>query len=135
MSIEHNESVYQPLRWTYGLVPVVAGLDKFFNLLADWESYLNPAVAALLPMSPGTFMAIVGVIEIAAGVIVLSKWTRLGAYVVMAWLVLIAVNLLLAGFYDVAVRDLVMAVGAYTLGRLAEVRQVVPVRSPARAAA
>lgn len=135
MSVADNASIYQPLRWTYGLVPVVAGLDKFFNLLADWEGYLSPAVAALLPVSPGTFMAIVGVIEIAAGVVVLTRWTRLGAYLVAAWLVLIAVNLLLAGFYDVAVRDLVMAVGAYTLARLSEVRAGVAVRAPARAAA
>lgn len=135
MSVADNASIYQPLRWTYGLVPVVAGLDKFFNLLADWEGYLSPAVAALLPVSPGTFMAVVGVIEIAAGVVVLTRWTRLGAYLVAAWLVLIAVNLLLAGFYDVAVRDLVMAVGAYTLARLSEVRAGVAVRAPARAAA
>ncbi|HXV94785.1 MAG TPA: DoxX family membrane protein, partial [Pseudonocardia sp.] len=104
MSVADNASIYQPLRWAYGLVPVVAGLDKFLNLLADWESYLSPAVASLLPVSPGTFMAVVGVIEIAAGVVVLTRWTRLGAYLVMGWLVLIAVNLLFAGHYDVAVR-------------------------------
>lgn len=135
MSIADNPSIYQPLRWTFGLVPVVAGLDKFIGLLADWEGYLSPAIASLLPVSPGTFMAVVGVIEIAAGVIVLTRWTRLGAYLVMAWLVLIALNLLLAGRYDVAVRDLVMAVGAYTLARLSEARQGVAVRAPARAAA
>jgi hypothetical protein len=90
---------------------------------------------SLLPVGPGAFMAVVGVVEIAVGVMVLTRWARLGAYLAMAWLVLIAINLLLAGFIDVAVRDLAMAVGAYTLARLSEARQGAAVRSPARQAA
>jgi len=120
------DKVYWPLRLTYGLVPLLAGLDKFVGLLADWESYLAPWVADLLPVAPGTFMAIVGVIEIVAGLAVLTRWTRLGAYVVAAWLVLIALQLVVAGIYDVAVRDLVMAVGAWTLAKVAEARESVP---------
>lgn len=135
MTLADDNSIYQPLRLAYGLVPLLAGLDKYFGLLADWEGYLSPAIAGLLPVSPGTFMAIVGVIEIAVGVMVLTRWVRLGAYLAMAWLVLIAINLLLAGFLDIAVRDLVMAVGAYTLARLAEARQGVAVRSTAHHAA
>lgn len=135
MAIENDGAVYQPLRWTYGLVPVLAGLDKYFELLADWDAYLAPAMQALLPVSAGSFMAIVGVIEIAVGVMILTRWTRLGAYVAMAWLTLIALNLLLAGHYDVAVRDLVMAVGAYTLARLAEARGEVTVAAARRATA
>jgi uncharacterized membrane protein YphA (DoxX/SURF4 family) len=77
--------VYQLLRLTFGLVPIVAGLDKFTNLLTNWEKYLNPSLAELLPFSASTFMMIVGVIEIAAGLLVLIR-PAIGAYVVMAWL-------------------------------------------------
>lgn len=131
MSIADNDSIYQPLRWAYGLVPLLAGLDKFFNLLADWQAYLSPAVTSVLPVDPALFMGAIGVVEIAVGVLVLTKWTRLGAYLAMGWLILIAVNLLLAGVFDVAVRDLVMAIGAYTLARLAEARAAGAVRSAA----
>jgi hypothetical protein len=117
------DSLYRPLWLTYGLVPLLAGLDKFFNLLADWPKYLSPAVAGLLPMSAQSFMYAVGVIEIAAGLLVLTRWTRLGAWIVAAWLVAIAINLVTLGMFDIAVRDLAMAVGAYTLARLAELRQ------------
>lgn len=111
------------LRLVYGLVPIVAGLDKFTNLLTDWTQYVNPILAGILPFSASTFMAIVGIIEIAAGVLVLTKYTRHAAYVVSAWLVLIAVNLLFTGkYFDVAARDVVMAAGAYVLAKLSEVR-------------
>jgi uncharacterized membrane protein YphA (DoxX/SURF4 family) len=115
-------SVYFPLRLVYGLVPIVAGFDKFFNILTDWSKYLPAAVIDALPVSPSTFMAVVGVIEIVAGLAVLTALPRLGAYVVMAWLVLIAANLIVAGYLDIAVRDLVMAVGAYSLGQVAALR-------------
>ncbi len=122
------------LRLTFGLVPIVAGLDKFTNLLTDWQQYLSPLVTQLLPVTASTFMHVVGVIEIAAGVLVLSKLTRLGAYVVAAWLVAIALNLLLTGrFFDVAVRDVVMAVGAFALAKLTEVRETATVRESATA--
>lgn len=120
------ESLYRPLWLTYGLVPLLAGLDKFFNLLADWPQYLSPAIANLLPVSPETFMAVVGVVEIAVGLLVLTRWTRLGAWIAALWLALIAVNLLTLGLFDIAVRDLAMAVGAATLARLAELRQESP---------
>ncbi|HJQ99519.1 MAG TPA: hypothetical protein VJ826_14485 [Candidatus Polarisedimenticolaceae bacterium] len=113
------DSVYIPLKITFGLVPLLAGLDKFFGVLANWDAYLAPSVAAMLPFSAHTFMMIVGVIEMAVGLAILTKLTRLGAYVAMTWLVLIACNLLLAGMLDVAVRDLAMAVGAYSLGTVA----------------
>ena len=116
------DSVYLPLKITFGLVPLLAGLDKFFNLLTDWGSYLSPSVASMLPFSAATFMMIVGVIEMTVGVAILTKFTRLGAYVAMCWLVLIAFNLLFAGRLDVAVRDLAMAVGAYSLGTVAGLR-------------
>ena len=105
------------LKYTFGLVPIVAGLDKFFYLLTDWEKYLHPAIASIIPAS--TFMAIVGIIEIAAGVLVLTK-TRIGAYIVSLWLLAISLNLLFTGYYDIAVRDIVMAISAYVLAKLSE---------------
>jgi uncharacterized membrane protein YphA (DoxX/SURF4 family) len=106
------------LKYTYGLVPIVAGADKFTNVLVDWTTYLR-GVESMLPMAPATFMMIVGVIEIIAGILVL-RFTRIGAYVVALWLVGIAVVLMSGGFYDIAVRDLVMAIGAYCLAKLQE---------------
>jgi uncharacterized membrane protein YphA (DoxX/SURF4 family) len=103
------------LYWTYGLVPIVAGADKFSNILTDWSQYLAPIVTDIIPLSPQTFMSIVGVIEIIAGIVVLMK-PRIGSLVVGCWLVAIAINLLLTGqYFDVAVRDIVMAVGAFSL--------------------
>jgi uncharacterized membrane protein YphA (DoxX/SURF4 family) len=129
------DKVYWTLRLTYGLVPVVAGLDKFLGLLADWDAYLSPAFAAVLPFEASTLMALVGIIEIAAGLVVLAWKPRLGAWIVAVWLLLIAVNLVLGGFYDVAVRDVVMAIGAGALARLAEVHEEQPAAAPARTAA
>lgn len=117
-----SNRAYLLLKYTYGLVPIVAGLDKFTNLLTDWAHYLSPALAAKLPFSAATFMMIVGVIEIVAGILVLSPLTKYAAYVVAAWLTLIAINLVMLGQYDVAVRDLVMAIGALALGELAKDR-------------
>lgn len=109
------------LKLTFGLVPIIAGADKFTNLLTNWEQYLNPSIASMLPFSAHTFMLIVGVIEIIAGIIVLTK-TNIGAYIVSAWLVLIAITLIASGkFFDVAVRDLVMAIGAYSLANITEI--------------
>ncbi len=110
------------LKWTFGLVPIVAGLDKFTNLLTDWGGYVSPSIAALLPFSVPLLMKLVGVVEIAAGVLVLSPLTRIGGYVVAGWLVAVAVQLAIAGRFDVAVRDVVMAIAAFSLARLAEAR-------------
>jgi uncharacterized membrane protein YphA (DoxX/SURF4 family) len=115
------KSVWTVLKLTFGLVPMVAGLDKFTNLLANWESYISPLMANIMPFSGHVFMMMVGVIEIVAGIIVLAR-PKIGAWIVMAWLVGIALNLITTGHYfDVAVRDLVMAVGALTLARLTSV--------------
>jgi len=112
------------LRVLFGFVPIAAGLDKFFNLLANWEMYLNPLATKVIPLSPATFMHIVGVIEIIAGIVVLSRFTRIGAYVVTAWLIAIALNLLTMGkFLDVGVRDLGLAVAAFSLAQLTAVRE------------
>ncbi len=122
-AIALNQSVkqtYNLLKLTFGIVPIVAGLDKFTNILTDWDHYIQPGFAALLPIEPSSFMMIVGVIEIIAGIIVLMK-PAVGGYIVAAWLTLISIMLLLSGQYlDVAVRDLVMAMGAFSLARLAQ---------------
>jgi hypothetical protein len=114
------------LKATFSVVPIVAGLDKFTNLLTHWENYLNPALAHLLPFSPRVFMGAVGVIEIAAGFIVFFR-PRIGALIVAAWLAGIALSLIVSGQYlDVAVRDLVMAVAAFSLANLAPDRHSSP---------
>lgn len=111
---------YWVLKLTYGIVPIVAGLDKFTNLLVDWSTYLSPAALAVLPFGAGTFMMIVGVIEIAAGALVLSRYTTLGAWIVSAWLLGIALNLIIGGYFDIAVRDVVLSIGAFQLARVSQ---------------
>jgi len=114
-------SVWTVLRFTFGIVPIVAGADKFTDLLVNWEMYLNPTIASMLPFSPHVFMQIVGGIEIVAGLIVLAK-PALGGWIVMVWLICIALQLIAMGKYlDVAVRDLVMSIGAMSLARLSRV--------------
>ena len=108
------------LKITFGVVPIVAGLDKFTNFLTHWDSYLSPGVAEILPFPPHTFMMVVGIIEIVAGLIVLLR-PAIGGLIVAGWLTLIAMLLLLGGqFLDMAVRDLVMAIGAFSLARLSK---------------
>lgn len=123
-------SVWWALRIGLGLGPFLAGLDKYLNLLANWEAYLSPLVPRLLHIQPTTFMHIVGIIEMIVGIAVLTRFTRYAAYIAMIWLVGIAGNLLTTGHYfDIAVRDLEIAIGAFTLARLTEVRQTSMVRS------
>ena len=123
MRESREDTPWWTLRLTYGIIPIVAGLDKFTNLLTDWTRYLSPLALKVVPVSAPTFMHIVGVIEIVAGIIVLSRFTRFGAYLVSAWLAAIAVNLLTTGtYFDVAVREVVMAIGAFTLAKLTELR-------------
>jgi uncharacterized membrane protein YphA (DoxX/SURF4 family) len=124
-------SSYWALRVTFIAVPLLAGLDKFTNLLAYWPQYLSPTFARLLPMTPSAFLHVVGIVEIVVGLLVLTRATRVGAYIAMVWLVCIAINLASMGMFDIAVRDLGLAVGAFALGRLDEVRSGVPVRARA----
>ena len=103
------------LKYTYGVVPIVAGLDKFTNLLTEWRLYLSQGFADVLPFDPSTFMIVVGIIEIIAGIIVLVR-PKIGSFIVGAWLVCIAFSLIATWSYvDVAVRDLAMAIGAFSL--------------------
>ena len=125
-------STVTALRTAIGLMATVAGLDKFFNLLTNWEAYVAPVAQQLLPFSTTTFMAIVGVIEFAVGITILVIRPSLGAFVASAWLVLVAVNLVLGGHFDIAVRDVVLAVAAYALARLEQVRQATPATTSVR---
>jgi len=124
--------IYWPLRLAYGLVPLLAGLDKYTNILADWQRYVSPTLEWFLPMSVQAFLHIVGIVEILVGLAVLAGLARIGGLVVVAWLAAIAANLVLGGFLDIAVRDLVMAVGAYTLSMIAAERgeEYIPCFAP-----
>ena len=111
------------LKYTFGIVPIVAGADKFTNLLTNWEQYVNPSIASLLPFSASIFMMIVGVIEIVAGIIVLKK-SEIGGCIVAGWLTIVALTLLIGlNYVDVAVRDLVMAIAALSMARISKVVQ------------
>ncbi|MCE9669968.1 hypothetical protein LY474_19395 [Myxococcus stipitatus] len=111
---------YRLLHIAFIVAPTIAGLDKFFHLLVNWDQYLSPQVARLLPMSPHGFMLLVGIIEIAAGLWVAIQ-PRTGAYVVAVWLAAIVLNLLFQGRYlDIALRDFGLMLGALALGRLSE---------------
>jgi len=109
---------YRTLWLGFIAAPVLAGLDKFFNLLTNWEQYLAPIAGHVIPVSPSAFMRTVGVVEIAAGFLVAVR-PRIGAYVVAAWLLGIILNLLLIpGYFDVALRDFGLFLGAIALARL-----------------
>jgi hypothetical protein len=104
----------------FAALPILAGLDKFFHLLVNWDQYLAPLVTRLLPVSGHSFMLAVGVIEIAAGLLVVFR-PRIGAYVVALWLWGIILNLLLIpGYYDIALRDFGLSLGALALARLSQ---------------
>lgn len=123
-------SAFWTLRIAFGLTALLAGLDKFLNLLTNWEQYASPLLLDFIPLSAGTLMRVAGLVEIVVGVAVLAGITRLGGYVIAGWLTLIALSLLTTGqYFDVAVRDLVMACGAFVLARLSEVREQSPAYS------
>ena len=118
IAASRSRQAYLILYAGFTLLPILAGLDKFFHLLVNWDTYLAPLVTRVLPVSGHTFMLIVGVIEIVAGLLVFFR-PQIGAYVVALWLWGIIVNLLLVpGFYDIAVRDFGLSLGALVLARL-----------------
>jgi hypothetical protein len=127
---------YQVLHVGFAVLPLVAGLDKFFHVLVNWDQYLAPAIADFLPVSTHTFMLAVGVIEMAAGLLVAFA-PRIGGYVVALWLWGIIVNLFLfPGYYDIALRDFGLSLGALALARMSSEfrRPAVIAQSPHRAA-
>jgi len=108
------------LRFAYGAVLVLAGLDKLFgtDLIVYWPKYISPLVMGLLPVSAGVFLAFMGIVEIAVGIMLLTKFPRIAGYLSIAWLLLISVNLALLGFFDIAIRDVLLAFGAFVLAEL-----------------
>lgn len=120
---DHVNIAWWTLRISLGVAPIITGIDKYFNKLADWGMYLSPLATKIVPVSSAAFMHIVGAIEIVAGLIVLSRWTRVGAYIVMIWLLGIVANLLTTGmFYDLAMRDVEIAISAFILIQLTAAR-------------
>ncbi len=113
----HLDDAYWLLRIGLGSSTFLAGLDKFTNLLTDWEKYLPPQVEQKLPVSGKTFMRGVGVVEMLVGLGILTRQTKIASYTASAWLLCIAGNLVLNRDYDVAVRDVNMALTAYALAR------------------
>lgn len=106
---------YNLLKWTYGLFFIVAGLDKFFNKVTMWQQYIGPFVIKVAPVELNKLMMGIGAFEVVLGALILAK-PRLGGFLAAAWLIFLAVNIASMNmFYDVALRDLMMAVGALVL--------------------
>jgi uncharacterized membrane protein YphA (DoxX/SURF4 family) len=133
------ERVWWALRVALGGTAFAAGLDKFFNLLTDWDQYMSPVARRNSPISTRNFMRLVGVVEMIAGVTVLKGNTRAGGYLTSAWLMGITANLISSGkYFDIAARDLNLAVAAYALAEITKVREAaerVPMRDEIRRAA
>jgi len=114
----HAYQAFQILRVVFAVAPVIAGLDKFFNTLVNWDIYLAPAIANATSIGAHSFMLVVGIVEIVAGVLV-AIWPRVGGYVMAGWLAGIVINLLMIpGYFDIALRDLGLALAALALARL-----------------
>jgi hypothetical protein len=114
----YSHQAYSILFSGFIALPILAGADKFFHVLVDWTQYLAPIIPRVTGLSAGVFMMLVGVIEIVAGIIVAFK-PKFGGFLVAAWLWGIIINLLLIpGFYDIALRDFGLSLGALALARL-----------------
>jgi hypothetical protein len=113
------------LRYSYGIIILLVGLDKIFGteFIVHWPKYISSLVLNYLPVSTPTFLIAIGIIEVIVAIMMLTKWPRLAGYISIVWLVFIAVNLIMAGYLDVAVRDLLLAIGAFVSTELAVVVQ------------
>jgi len=112
------------LRIVLGTGLFLAGLDKFFNVLATWSMYLSPLVERLLPVGGPVLLRAVGILEMALGIGILTRWTRAASYIMAVWLLAIVVNLAVTGnFWDLVLRDIEIATSAFVLGRLTAWRQ------------
>jgi hypothetical protein len=108
------------LRFAYGAVLILAGLDKVFgtDLIVYWPKYVSPFVAGILPVSVGAFLVFMGVVEIIVGLMLVTKFPRIAGFLSIVWLLLISVNLVILGFFDIAIRDVLLALGAFVLTEL-----------------
>src|SRR4051812_4850164 len=126
--MERISRAFGAMRFAYGAVLVLAGLDKIFatNLIVYWPQYISPAVHSILAsvgLPTTIFLVLMGVVELVVGVLFFTRWTYVAAYLSVAWLIAIAVNLVLLGVFDIAIRDLLLAVGAYAIAELALLRE------------
>lgn len=122
-NLRFSENAYWVLKVAFVFAPVLAGLDKFFNVLTDWTQYLAPVFPSMLNVTPQTFMEGVGIIEVVAGIGVLLR-PRIFSYIVSFWMLGIILNLLTLGaYYDIALRDLGLAIGAFALGQLSSLHE------------
>jgi hypothetical protein len=111
---------FRILQFGFVVLPIIAGVDKFFDLLVDWHTYVAPVFVRLTGMEPHRLLYGAGIVEIVAGIVVALR-PRFGGYLVASWLAAIIINLLLVpGFYDIAARDFGLLLGALALARLAE---------------
>lgn len=121
---KHLDRAWWVLKIGLGVGPIITGIDKYFDKLTDWGMYLSPLATDITHVSAPAFMHVVGAVEIIAGLIVLSRYTKIGGYIVMLWLLGIIANLLTTGmFHDLAMRDLEIALGAFALTQLSAVRE------------
>ena len=117
----HVMSAFVIMKFTYGAMALIAGLDKFFGLIADWVRFISPLVSRFTPIPATTLLYIVGVTEIVIGLLILSRNTRLGAYLMAFWCFILTFNYLSFGiFFDNAGRSFVLGMSALALGCLAE---------------
>lgn len=123
-------SAWWALRLAFFLGPFIAGLDKFFHFLVNWDKYLSPIAQRVLGGFSHPFMLLVGVIEMAVGLMVVTRWPRIGAYIASIWLLAIAINLLTTGQYlDIVLRDIGLCLSAFGLAKLTEAMNMRAVRS------
>jgi hypothetical protein len=121
-----NENKFNHLwtisRYVYGLVPILIGADKFTFFIVNWNIYVSPFVASYFPIM--YFVPAIGIIEIVAGLLILTKFSRFGAYLVAAWIGLVIVNLfMIGGIYDIILRDIAIAFGYIAFGKLTELKE------------
>jgi hypothetical protein len=120
---------WNSLRLTFFLGPFVAGLDKFFHILTDWDKYMSPMATRVLGTMSHPFMLLVGVIEMVVGILIITRFTRIGAYVASLWLLLIAINLVMTGqYFDIALRDVGLCLSAFGLAKMTEAMEASGMR-------
>jgi len=127
---DRANTAWWSLKLAFFLGPFLAGLDKFFHLLTDWDQYLSPIARNTLGSYSHDFMLLAGVVEMIVGLMIITRWTRLGAYIASIWLLLIAINLVMTGHYfDITLRDIGLCLSALGLANLTESRiaTVVPI--------
>jgi uncharacterized membrane protein len=122
-AVERSQNL---LKYAYGITLVLIGLDKVFqtNRLVDWKLYVSPLAQSIIPLSPTTIVLVLGIAEILLGIALLTAWTREAAYVMIAVLGLIILNLISLHLYDIAARDLLIALGALTLAWMSDAREI-----------